>query len=156
MARKIITDFDASQFIESFRESAVPSYHTADESFQPEKPQKEKAQDKKSKPTKPTKPSLPRAPSANDALETKIASFNLTEDESEFVRTYLGNSFGQVNQFGKPVVVRTEYRDMIQSIFGLLGITPNMASYIDAVLAGHLRQILTLIQGISEKIPSKF
>lgn len=153
MARKIITDFDASQFIESFRESAVPSYHTADESFQPEQPPKEKAQDKKSKPTK---PSLPRAPSANDALETKIASFNLTEDESEFVRTYLDNSFGQVNQFGKPVVVRTEYRDMIQSIFGLLGITPNMASYIDAVLAGHLRQILPLIQGISEKIPSKF
>ncbi len=41
MAREKVKGFDADKFIESVRESAVPTYHTASDSVKPEKKKEE-------------------------------------------------------------------------------------------------------------------
>ena len=87
----------------------------------------------------------------------KVSEMNMTEEEGNYVKTYIGNvSFGQVNRNGNPIVVREDYREMIKDIFSMFGVRLNMAAYVDAVLTEHFKQCYPLIQGIAEKCPSKF
>lgn len=154
MARKQVTDFDADSFIKSVRDSAVPTYHTASDATPAAPPVSDK---------KPKEKEIP-APRRNrrigepsDFLQKKIAEFNMTEDEGQYVRTFIGNSsFGQVNRNGNPIVVREDYRQLIRDIFQMFGVRLNMAAYVDAVLTEHFKQCYPLIQGISEKCPLKF
>ena len=47
MARKQVTDFDADSFIQTVRESAVPTYHTASDVTPAAPPASEKKQKQK-------------------------------------------------------------------------------------------------------------
>ena len=44
---------------------------------------------------------------SSDFLLKKVSEMNMTEEEGNYVKTYIGNvSFGQVNRNGNPIVVR--------------------------------------------------
>ena len=154
MARKQVTDFDADSFIQSVRESAVPTYHTASDVA----PAAATAPEKKPKQKEPVETRRKRRiGESSDFLLKKVSEMNMTEEEGNYVKTYIGNvSFGQVNRNGNPIVVREDYREMIKDIFSMFGVRLNMAAYADAVLTEHFKQCYPLIQGIAEKCPSKF
>lgn len=157
MARKKVTGFDADSFINSVRESAVPTYHTASDAT-PSASSAPPASDKKPKvKEESTTNRNRRIGEPSDYLQKKISELNMTEDESTYIKTYIGNaSFGQVNRNGNPIVVREDYRQLIKDIFQMFGVRLNMAAYVDAVLTEHFKQCYPLIQGISEKCPLKF
>ena len=152
MARKQVTDFDADSFIQSVRDSAVPTYHTASD-VTPVAPSEKKTNQKEPVETSRKR----RIGESSDFLLKKVSEMNMTEEEGNYVKTYIGNvSFGQVNRNGNPIVVREDYREMIKDIFSMFGVRLNMAAYVDAVLTEHFKQCYPLIQGIAEKCPSKF
>lgn len=150
MAREKVK-IDASGFIENVRESAVPTYHTA-KSAAPEAYESPPTQEKPINSNRRKK-----IGKSTDIVGDCVAGLNMTEEETAFLRTYAGNNrFGQVNRNGKPIVVREDYRQLIQDIYSMLGIQPNMAAYVDAVLTEHFSKFYPIILSISEKIPSKF
>ena len=117
MARKQVTDFDADSFIQSVRESAVPTYHTASDVA----PAAATAPEKKPKQKEPVETRRKRRiGESSDFLLKKVSEMNMTEEEGNYVKTYIGNvSFGQVNRNGNPIVVREDYREMIKDIFSM-------------------------------------
>lgn len=150
MAREKVK-IDAPGFIENVRESAVPTYHTAKQSV----PDADESPPNKKKPS--TSSRRKKIGQSSDIVGERVAGLNMTDEETAFLRTYAGNgSFGQVNRNGKPIVIREDYRELIQDIYSMLSIQPNMAAYIDAVLTEHFSKFYPVILSISEKFPSKF
>ena len=132
--------FDSPGFIEAVRQQSVPSYHTVGD---------------QTSATPQAQP--PPEVTVNQELPASLCDLNLTEKELDFIKSYVANnSGGQISRKGKPIVIRESHRRMICDIFYLFGENPNMAQYIDNVLAEHFRQYYPIIQGISRKCPPKF
>lgn len=84
MARKQVTDFDADSFIQTVRESAVPTYHTASDVTPAAPPASEKKQ-KQKEPVE-TKRKR-RIGESSDFLLKKVSEMNMTEEEGNYVKT---------------------------------------------------------------------
>lgn len=154
MAREKVKGFDASEFIESVRESAVPTYHTAADS----------AASTKDSPKTATAPE-PTAEGGFDAVyvapEDEVASkyseLNMTNEEIEYITTYIvKNTFKKVNQNGNPIMIREKHITMIKKILRLLNEDANMATYIDNVLTEHFKKYYPTIVDIYKKCPPQF
>lgn len=83
MAREKVKGFDADKFIESVRESAVPTYHTASDSVKPEKKKEECASSSVEKTSVPENPAP--IPYPDDDAD-KYARLNLIESEVDLSR----------------------------------------------------------------------
>ena len=108
MAREKVKGFDADKFIESVRESAVPTYHTASDSVKPEKKKEECAATSVEK--TPIQENPAPIPYPDDDAD-KYARLNLIESEVDFVKTYVARrNYNQVSKHGKPVFIRERHR----------------------------------------------
>lgn len=140
-------DFDAESFIESVRQSSVPTYHTSND---------RPAEHADNKPETVKKS---RISSENDVfpdrdveLKEKYASLDLTGRETDFIRTFLeSGSFRQINKLGSPIVIRDTYIEVIRKLLKLNVSNVRVAAYIDNVLLDHFRQHNSEIQGIINK-----
>ena len=154
MAREKVKGFDADKFIESVRESAVPTYHTASDSVKPEKKKEECAATSVEK--TPIQENPAPIPYPDDDAD-KYARLNLIESEVDFVKTYVARrNYNQVSKHGKPVFIRERHRKLILDLQSTLGDPPNLSGYIDNVLAEHFKKFYSTIQGIARKCPTKF
>lgn len=161
MAKKRENDFDAESFIEDVRADSVATYQRATDI------KKDKPPDSAASPTGDSQPSENKQISAEipdnfldfdeDDIAQKYSQFNMTEDEIEFIKSFIAkNKFRQVTQKGKQIVIREVHRRRIKSILDLLDEDANMATYIDNVLTEHFRQFYPTILGIYRKCPPKF
>lgn len=164
MAREKVKGFDADSFIESVRESAVPTYHTAkakqtnvtDVSKRENIPKSASVPDGSSSEATNTTDNVFYEPPGED-FESKYSYLNMTENEIEFIKTFIVNhDFRQVNKNGKQILIRKEHCKLILSILSLLDEDANMATYIDNVLIEHFKKYYPTIVGFSKKCPSKF
>ena len=150
MAREKVKGFDASEFIESVRESAVPTYHTAADSA---------AVNKTGTTPKSAEESgfdaIYVAP--EDEVASKYSELNMTDEEIEYITIYIvKNSFKKVNQNGNPIMIREKHITMIKKILRLLNEDANMATYIDNVLTEHFKKYYPTIVDIYKKCPPQF
>lgn len=147
MARERVKDFDANEFIESVRESAVPTYHAA--KIEAEAHAKDKAN--------PSPLEVIGDYAVEVSVEERYADLKLTMEEIEFIKTFIVNpNFRKVNQKGKQIVIREQHRQTIQNILNLVNEEANMATYIDNVLTEHFKKYYPTIKGIYQKCPPKF
>ena len=154
MAREKVKGFDADKFIESVRESAVPTYHTASDGIRnaekSSRPESSVVKDQSLSSTE-TKVCI------GDDRAEKYAALNLVQSEIDFVKAYVArNNFTQVNKNGKPVFIREKFRKIIIDLLNTLDETPNLSGYIDNVLAEHFNKFYSTIRGIARKCPPKF
>ena len=146
MAKDKKQDFDAEDFIETMRETAVPTYHRASEKTAP-------VQEVQTPPeAKADKSSVKGLPLDND----RFGQLELSPEQKKYVDTYMVNNFQQVNRNGRPMVIRLEYIDMIEKKKSNLKVKISTAAYIDNVLTEHFTQQYPQIQGILDKCYSKF
>lgn len=161
MAIEKVTGFDADSFIESVRESAVPTYHTAKakQAAVTETSKKKNASNSDSVRAIENKAETDDVfyePPCED-FESQYSHLNMTENEIDFIKTFIVNhDFRQVNRNGKQILIRKEHCKLIQSILSLLDVDANMATYIDNVLIEHFKKYYPTIVGFSKKCPSKF
>ena len=146
MAKEKKPDFNAEEFIEQFRESAVPTYHRA--------PAKNASTEKEVSAQK-TKKTTEVSERLHPELE-RLINLNLSDEEREYVVTFLTNNFQRVNQSGRPLVIRQEYIEMIEKVRAFLRVKVSLAGYIDNVLTEHFSKQFTNIQGLFDKNPPKF
>lgn len=145
--------FNAAEFIESVRQSSVPTYHTAADCAKTatsEKPQEKKAENKSKV-----------VPYSYDDTETdmavRYAGLNMTDGEIDFIKTFIADGrFRRVTRHGRAVFIRERHLAMITDILGMLDEEANISTYIDRVLTEHFKKYYSIIQGISKKCPSKF
>lgn len=182
MAREKVSNFDAEEFIESMRESAEPTYHTASDGKtkpkvekqpveQPpvEKPAVEKPPEEKQPMEKTSvekqqveKPPAKKRDRANykvpyDDIDAKYAGMKLTAEEIDYIKTFIINPhFRSASSRGKQVLIRREHRDCILMILALLKEDANMATYIDNVLTEHFKKYYPTMVDISRKCPTTF
>lgn len=145
--------FNAAEFIESVRQSSVPTYHTAADCAK--KAASEKTQEKKAE----IKPKV--VPYSYDDPETdmtvRYAGLNMTDGEIDFIKTFIADGrFRRVSRHGRAVFIRERHLAMITDILGMLDEEANISTYIDRVLTEHFKKYYSIIQGISQKCPSKF
>lgn len=162
MAKKLNTDFDADGFIEEFRESAVPSYHTANDMEKPDATVMESQNRRRE-----SKPPDVDTSDTDAATQTglmfdlddfsddkKYEALNMTDDEVEYIKAFVAtNNFRQVSSKGKQVMIREKYRKIIANIQHFVGDDGNMATYIDNVLTKHFKEYYPIIVGIYKKCP---
>lgn len=155
MAREKVKGFDADKFIESVRESAVPTYHTASDS---EKPSKKKEETPESVSiSEETSPQSEATSFNEDEDIEKYAALNLVTSEVNFVKTYVvRRNYNQVSKHGKPVFIRERHRKLIVDLLTTLGESPNLSAYIDNVLKEHFDKYYSTIRSIARKCPPKF
>lgn len=154
MAREKVKGFDANGFIESVRESAVPTYHTASDNTvgSNSTPQ---AQDSPTPTAESGFDAVYVAP--EDEVASKYSELNMTDEEIEYITTYIvKNSFKKVNQNGNPIMIREKHITMIKKILRLLNEDANMATYIDNVLTEHFKKYYPTIVDIYKKCPPQF
>lgn len=163
MAREKVKGFDADGFIESVRESAVPTYHTA--KAKPPELNELKKEENIPKDTSSRQVASSNPSQADDVFyqppvestEEKYSELNMTESEIDFIKTFIvSQDFRQVNQRGRQVMIRREHCKMILELLSLVDAGANMATYIDNVLIQHFKQFYPIMVGISKKCPSKF
>lgn len=154
MAREKVKGFDADKFIESVRESAVPTYHTASDGVKTaEKNSRSESSEVKDQPLSCTETKI----CIEDDRSEKFAALNLVQSEIDFVKAYVvSNNFTQVNKNGKPVFIREKFRKIIIDLLNTLDETPNLSGYIDNVLAEHFNKFYSTIRSIARKCPPKF
>lgn len=149
-------DFDAAEFIESVRQSSIPTYHTAADCAKTAPPGK--TQERKEV----KKEDIPKAvPYGYDDPETdmtaRYAGLNMTDGEIDFIKTFIADGrFRRVTRHGRAVFIRERHLAMITDILGMLDEEANISTYIDRVLTEHFKKYYSIIQGISQKCPSKF
>ena len=103
MAKERVTNFDADSFIESVRESSVPTYHAAKHPEENEKVNVE-GQPKKMKASH----SEVVYEIPDDDVDECFADLDMSDMEIDYIKTYVfNNSFRKVNQNGKPIVIKT-------------------------------------------------
>lgn len=164
MAKGLNTNFDADSFIEEFRESSVPTYHTAADT---KSDMEASASEKPAKRPKP--PPKSEIKSSDITSESSVFDFDGLEDENvyenlnmtigeiEYIKNFVvRNNFRQVSSKGKQVMIRDKYRKLIVHIQHLLGDEGNMATYIDNVLTQHFKEYYSTMVSISKKCPSQF
>lgn len=145
--------FNAAEFIESVRQSSVPTYHTAADCAKTAA--SEKTPEKKTE----LKPKV--TPYSYDDLETdmtvRYAGLNMTDGEIDFIKTFIADGrFRRVSRHGRAVFIRERHLAIITDILGMLDEEANISTYIDRVLTEHFKKYYSIIQGISQKCPSKF
>lgn len=161
MAREKIT-VNANEFIDTMRQSAVPTYHTAKQTAPETSPtptnvEEVKPEEKSQKTVSKTKVGEAVYKLRVDSIERECASLKMTEDEIDFMRTFLVNQdFKKVRDKGKEIVIREQHREMITNILSMVKNDANMATYIDNVLTEHFKQYYPTIVGIYKKCPPKF
>lgn len=154
MAREKVKGFDASEFIESVRESAVPTYHTAADSTASTK-DSSKTTTAPEHTTEGGFDAVYVAP--EDEVASKYSELNMTNEEIEYITTYIvKNTFKKVNQNGNPIMIREKHITMIKKILRLLNEDANMATYIDNVLTEHFKKYYPTIVDIYKKCPPQF
>lgn len=155
MAREKVKGFDSNEFIESVRESAVPTYHTAADN---KDKQEAKSSDDSNVPAEGDKPPIEAVyVPPDDELPPKYSELNMTSEEIEYITTYVvKSSFRKVNQNGNPIIIREKHLTMIRKILGLLNASGSMASYIDNVLTEHFKKFYPTIVDIYNKCPPQF
>lgn len=147
--------FDSGEFIESVRESAVPTYHTAADCKERSDTDCSAGSNASAKKDKPHIEAVYVTP--DDELPSKYSALNMTSEEIEYITTYVvKNSFRKVNQNGNPIIIREKHLTMIKKILGLLNASGSMASYIDNVLTEHFKKFYPTIVDIYKKCPPQF
>ena len=149
-----VKGFDADKFIESVRESAVPTYHTASDSV---KPRKEKGGMRSHICGKDSHSGESRAHSVSDDDADKYARLNLIESEVDFVKTYVARrNYNQVSKHGKPVFIRGETPETHTGPSVHFG-RPSESVRIYRQCSGRaFQKVLFNNSGIARKCPPKF
>ena len=156
MAKTKRDDFDAEGFIEAMRVSAVPTYHTAEKKEIAAPPKEETPSIDTVKETKsPSSKKLPYEVSG-DNIEKEYRALGFTSEEIDFVKKFISrNNFQKVVQ-GKSLFIRKEYHKLIVRLLQLTDGDCSISSYVDNVLYEHFRSNFTIMQGITDKVPSLF
>lgn len=130
MAKEKIDDFDAEGFIESMRESAVPTYHRVSDY----------RNDASVKPHEEPVPTGREPPASNHVC---------SDEEQQYLDSYvLQRDFRQVNKTGSPINIRDRYLERLSALLGALGLRNCMAAYLDKIIEAHLRQYGSVIEKI--------
>lgn len=145
------TGFDADSFIESVRQSSVPTYHTAADCAKPAKADKPPERNAKE-----VAPHPYRLDDPETDMAARYAGLDMTDAEIDFIKTFIADGrFRRVSRHGRAVFIRERHLGMIAEILGMLDEEANISTYIDKVLTEHFRKNYSIIQGISKKCPSK-
>lgn len=145
------TGFDADSFIESVRQSSVPTYHTAADCAKPTKADKPPESKFKE-----VTPHPYRLDDPETDMAARYAGLDMTDAEIDFIKTFIADGrFRRVSRHGRAVFIRERHLGMIAEILGMLDEEANISTYIDKVLTEHFRKNYSIIQGISKKCPSK-
>lgn len=155
MAKEKKPQIDPDKFIESFRADSVPTYHTAADN--PKPPVDTPAEiPKEPMESQPDTRYIPY-PEDDADVETKYCHLNMTEDEIEFIKSYISAArFKCVNRNGKPIQIRRKHHEMILNVLSMLDEGANISTYVDNVLTEHFKKYYPIIKGISDKCPPKF
>lgn len=135
--------FDAENFLESFREEAVPTYRTA---------KKDKKRDL-----------LPTAShtgteerhgnTSKMEIAKEVSDLDLSAAEAEFLKRFVADSdFTSVTKRGRQISVSNEHRRKIQKMLILFSEDMTIAGYIYNVLEEHFKAFDDVIQSLYKKV----
>lgn len=135
MAKKDITSGfdtqDAQDFLDEYREDAMPTYRKA---------RKEPATES------------PPSPTEREELARKPVTPDRTEEEDEYLRTFVENCpIDAFNKKGRQVMVVNEFRHKILKIQALFNEDLSIAQYVHNVLAQHFRDVAPILQSLYQK-----
>lgn len=155
MAREKKPLIDPDKFIESVREDAVPSYHTAQDGVPVKDAGLRHCMENGAR--LPDARGQPEYSDTSAGVHTKYSDLNMTAEEIAFIKSYIEKrSFRRVNINGKTVQINRKHHKRISDILTLFDEDANISTYVDNVLTEHFKKYYPLIKGIAGKCPPKF
>ncbi len=135
-------NFNADDFIESFREDAMPTFHSV------KKPKKEND----SEDTK-TENATDGEKVSKMEIAKEIIDLDLSTAEEKFIRTFVADSeYTSVAKRGRQISVCNEHRRKIQKMLILFSEDTTIAGYIYNVLEEHFKTFDDVIQSLYKKV----
>lgn len=126
-------NFNADDFIESFREDAMPTFHSVKKT----KPENVTDGEKVSK----------------MEIAKEIIDLDLSTAEEKFIRTFVADSeYTSVAKRGRQISVCNEHRRKIQKMLILFSEDTTIAGYIYNVLEEHFKTFDDVIQSLYKKV----
>lgn len=135
-------NFNADDFIESFREDAMPTFH----SVKKPKPGNDSDDTKTVNVTDGEKVSKME-------IAKEIIDLDLSTAEEQFIRTFVADSeYTSVAKRGRQISVCNEHRRKIQKMLILFSEDTTIAGYIYNVLEEHFKTFDDVIQSLYKKV----
>lgn len=138
MAKDLQTDFDATQFLETYRDDVQPKYR--------------KAKDRESPVDITTAPSAPSKPDKRDELAKMPKNPDHNDAEEDYLHRFVENCpVESFNKHGRQIMVVGDHRKKIQKILALFGEDGTLSSYVYNVLENHFKEFDPIIQSLYRK-----
>ncbi|WP_303017982.1 DUF3408 domain-containing protein [Muribaculum intestinale] len=135
-------NFNADDFIESFREDAMPTFH----SVKKRNPENDSDDTKTGNVTEGEKVSKME-------IAKEIIDLDLSTAEEKFIRTFVADSeYTSVAKRGRQISVCNEHRRKIQKMLILFSEDTTIAGYIYNVLEEHFKTFDDVIQSLYKKV----
>lgn len=135
-------NFNADDFIESFREDAMPTFH----SVKKPNPENDSDDTKTGNVTEGEKVSKME-------IAKEIIDLDLSTAEEKFIRTFVADSeYTSVAKRGRQISVCNEHRRKIQKMLILFSEDTTIAGYIYNVLEEHFKTFDDVIQSLYKKV----
>lgn len=135
-------NFNADDFIESFREDAMPTFH----SVKKPNPENDSDDTKTGNVTDGEKVSKME-------IAKEIIDLDLSTAEEKFIRTFVADSeYTSVAKRGRQISVCNEHRRKIQKMLILFSEDTTIAGYIYNVLEEHFKTFDDVIQSLYKKV----
>ncbi len=135
-------NFNADDFIESFREDAMPTFHSV----------KKTKQENDSDDTK-TENVTDGEKVSKMEIAKEIIDLDLSTAEEQFIRTFVADSeYTSVAKRGRQISVCNEHRRKIQKMLILFSEDTTIAGYIYNVLEEHFKTFDDVIQSLYKKV----
>ncbi len=135
-------NFNADDFIESFREDAMPTFHSV------KKPKLENDSDDTN-----TENVTEGEKVSKMEIAREIIDLDLSTAEEKFIRTFVADSeYTSVAKRGRQISVCNEHRRKIQKMLILFSEDTTIAGYIYNVLEEHFKTFDDVIQSLYKKV----
>lgn len=135
-------NFNADDFIESFREDAMPTFHSVKKPM----PENDSHNSKTENVTEGEKVSKME-------IAKEIIDLDLSTAEEKFIRTFVADSeYTSVAKRGRQISVCNEHRRKIQKMLILFSEDTTIAGYIYNVLEEHFKTFDDVIQSLYKKV----
>ena len=135
-------NFNADDFIESFREDAMPTFHSV------KKPMQEYDSDDSN-----TENVTDGEKVSKMEIAKEIIDLDLSTAEEKFIRTFVADSeYTSVAKRGRQISVCNEHRRKIQKMLILFSEDTTIAGYIYNVLEEHFKTFDDVIQSLYKKV----
>ena len=135
-------NFNADDFIESFREDAMPTFHSV------KKPMQENDSDDSK-----TENVTDGEKVSKMEIAKEIIDLDLSTAEEKFIRTFVADSeYTSVAKRGRRISVCNEHRRKIQKMLILFSEDTTIAGYIYNVLEEHFKTFDDVIQSLYKKV----